>query len=327
MDFTFHVNPQLSIPIYQQLVDTIRTAIKSGSLPNGQKLPTVQELSAELSIARGTIKRAYDELALAGFVEKIQGRGTFVSYQPASSGSRKEQAMAAIDSLLTQLEEMGFSAGEIHIFLNLKLRERAEQGALVKAAVLECHPETLSRMTQQLRQLGQVELYTYLLDAIQEYPYKLPEDVDFIVTTAKHASDLERILPVGRKIIRVALRLSPPCFSEIIRLRKGVTVGILGYSQRFCRLLHDTCLSYTDGVNLLEPVVFSPELDLDRYLQDKDAVLVPTGYEACFSPQAGEKLREFSVSRKLIPCHYEMDEGSSLYLKLKIQRILEEKTI
>ena len=101
MDSIYKINPELTVPIYQQLVDAIRTAIKRGTLTAGQQLPTVQEVTERLGIARGTIKRAYDELERLGLVEKVQGRGTFVCYQPASSGSRKEQAMAAIDAMLS----------------------------------------------------------------------------------------------------------------------------------------------------------------------------------------------------------------------------------
>ena len=120
MNTVFSVNTQLDVPIYQQLVDTISAAVRKGTLLPGAQLPTVQEMTAELGIARGTVKRAYDELERAGLIEKVQGRGTFVRYQPANSGSRKERAMAAIDEMLDQLEDMGLSASEINIFLNLK---------------------------------------------------------------------------------------------------------------------------------------------------------------------------------------------------------------
>ena len=41
----FKVNPQLDIPIYQQLVDTVRAAVKKGTLAPGQQLPTVRRSS------------------------------------------------------------------------------------------------------------------------------------------------------------------------------------------------------------------------------------------------------------------------------------------
>ena len=59
METVFQINQNLDIPIYQQLVDKIRAAVKTGALTTGCQLPTVQELSDRLGVARGTIKRAY----------------------------------------------------------------------------------------------------------------------------------------------------------------------------------------------------------------------------------------------------------------------------
>ena len=325
MEDIYQINPQLDIPIYQQLVDTIRAAVKKGLLVPNQQLPTVSELSEKLGIARGTIKRAYDELERSGIVDKAQGRGTFVCYQPANSGSRKEQAMAAIDALLENLEDLGFSAAEINIFLNLKLRERAEQESRVKVAVLECNPENLSQMADQLHSIPHVDIYSYLMETIEQYPYQLSDDIDLIVTTAAHAEFMEKVLPDRKRLARVAICLTPNCLSDIIKLRRGKRVGILGYSHRFAELLYSTCQMYTDGVILDVPRTFDPRMDIQDYLRDKDAVLVPRNYEKYCDVRAAGFLDRFDG--KLIECSYEMDAGSFLYLQEKTRRIVEEKTL
>lgn len=321
----YRIDSNLNIPIYQQLVDMTRVAVKKGELASGQQLPTVQELSQELGVARGTIKRAYDELEHEGLIEKVQGRGTFVCYQPANSGSRKEQAMAAIDQLLNQLEDMGLSAQEINIFINLKLRERAEEEAYIKVAVIECNPENLSQMSEQLSHITQVELHSFLLESIQQYPYKLGEDFDLIVVTATHVEYMESILPTRRHLAQVALRPSARCLSHIIKLRSGRKVGIMGYSERFCQLLTSTCQTYAEDVVLFEPLVFTPGADVNEYLKGKNVLLVPKSYEKYFDAETVEVLRHFEG--ELIDCYYEMDEGSVLYLETKIKRLLEEKKL
>lgn len=325
MEHIYQVNPELDIPIYRQLVDSIRVAIKKNSLTAGQQLPTVQELTQILGVARGTVKRAYDELERIGLVEKVQGRGTFVCYQPANSGSRKEQAMAAINTVLDQLEEMGFSAAEINIFLNLKLRERAEQEAHTKVAVVECNPENLEQMAEQLRHINGVDLYPYLLESVQQYPYTLGEDFDLIVTTAEHADYLESVVPQKKKVIRTALRVRGESLAQIIKLRPGKKLGIIGYSQRFGALLYRTCKVYTEDVVLCAPVAGETEGEIGEYLEDKDVVLVPRAYEKYFSEQLTAKLQKFRGT--LIDCSYEMDEGSVLYLETKIKRLLDEKQL
>lgn len=324
MAFIYQVNPELDVPIYQQLVDCIRAAVQRGELSAKEKLPTVQQLSEQLGVARGTIKRAYDELERQGLVEKLQGSGTFVKYRPENSASSKEQAMAAIDKMFMSLEDMGFSPMEINIFLNLKLRERENEDLKVKIALIECNPENLGHMAEQLRRIPHVDLYTFLVESIEEYPYKIEDDVDLIVTTATHANFLEETLAGARRIARVALRLTPHSLSQIIKLRKGRRVGVLGYSMRFAQLLESTCRQFNDGVEMLPAAVFGPELDLEKYLSDKEIVLVPQFYERYCSPREAELLNSFLG--RAIECSYEMDEGSFLYLQEKTKRLLAEKT-
>jgi DNA-binding transcriptional regulator YhcF (GntR family) len=299
--------------------------VKKGDLTAGEQLPTVQDLTEQLRIARGTVKRAYDELERLGVVEKVQGRGTFVCYQPSNSGSRKEQAMAAIDTMLDQMENMGFSPTEINIFLNLKLRERAEQESFVKVAVVECNPENLSQMSEQLRHINGVDIYPYLLESIQEYPYKLSEDFDLIITTANHADYLENVVTPKKKVVRVALRLSSGSLAPIIKLRPGKEVGIIGHSRRFAELLYRTGQAYAEDVLMHRPITAEATGNIDAYLLGKDAILVPKAYEKYFGDAVVSAMHNFHGT--LIECNYEMDEGSLLYLETKIKRILDDKKI
>lgn len=325
MSSVYQINTDLDVPIYRQLVDSIYAAVKKGELLAGYQLPTVQKLTEELGIARGTVKRAYDELERLGIVEKVQGRGTFICYQLSNSGSRKELAMAAINTMLDQLEDMGFSPTEINIFLNLKLRERAEQEANVKIAVVECNPENLSQMSEQLRHINGVDLFPYLLDSIQQYPYKLGEDFDLIVTTAAHADYLENVVPLKKNVVRVALGLTADSLAPVIKLRPGKSLGIIGHSHKFAQLLHRMVQTYTENVTIHKPIFADSVEDIQQYLVGKDVILAPRPYERYYNTQIVEILRGFRGD--IIECNYEMDAGSILYLETKIKRLLEEKKI
>lgn len=315
----YQINPQLNIPIYRQLVDSITNAIKKGILKQEQRLPTVQELSDQLGIARGTIKRVYDELERLGLVKKLQGRGTFVSYRPPQEQNRKEQAMTAIDELLDRLEGMGFSPGEIEIFLNLKLRQRAEQGDPIKIAVLECNPENLSRMADQLRSLGQVDVYSYLTETVEAYPYKLAEGMDLIVTTLSHAERVEGLVPEPKKLAKVVLRLSPYCLTEIAKLEEGSAVGILCSSLRFGQMLEKTTTDYGPELEILPPVSLTLQENIEEYLERTKALLLPVGYEKYCSESHRKALSDYPGT--VILCGYEMDEGSFLYLQERIRKL------
>src|SRR5699024_8431601 len=68
-----------SIPLYEQIKEAIKKEIVTGSLKDGEKLPSVRSLSRDLKISILTVKKAYDELVEEGFIETRQGLGSFVS--------------------------------------------------------------------------------------------------------------------------------------------------------------------------------------------------------------------------------------------------------
>ena len=125
--------------------------------------------------------------------------------------------------------------------------------------------------------------------------------------------------------MHVALRPSVRCLSHIVKLRHGKNVGVIGYSQRFAELLYKTCQTYAEDVILHDPVLISSESDIEGYLKDKDAVLVPKSYERYFGAQIAKVIRKFKG--EIIDCYYEMDEGSVIYLEAKIKRLREDKII
>jgi GntR family transcriptional regulator len=69
-------------PIYTQIVDGFREQILSGILREGERLPSVRELAAELTINPNTIQRAYRELEAAGWIVTVPGKGCFVCSKP-----------------------------------------------------------------------------------------------------------------------------------------------------------------------------------------------------------------------------------------------------
>ena len=72
------IHPADELPIYRQIMRQITEAIAVGRLSAGEKLPSHRDLSEQLVIAPLTVKKAYDELELLGYLETQRGRGTFV---------------------------------------------------------------------------------------------------------------------------------------------------------------------------------------------------------------------------------------------------------
>ena len=73
------INHSSMIPIYEQIVDQIKTMIRSGDLKENDNLPSVRTLAKELKISALTVKKAYDNLEAGGFTVTIHGKGTYVA--------------------------------------------------------------------------------------------------------------------------------------------------------------------------------------------------------------------------------------------------------
>lgn len=67
-----------AIPLYAQLIAALRKAIISGEIPDGERLPSAEDLASALDLNRNTVLRAYRELRDAGLVELRRGRGATV---------------------------------------------------------------------------------------------------------------------------------------------------------------------------------------------------------------------------------------------------------
>ena len=76
---TILINNSSMQPIYEQIVNQIKASIVSGSLQEGQALPSVRTLAKDLRVSALTVKKAYDALEEQGFIVTVHGKGSFVS--------------------------------------------------------------------------------------------------------------------------------------------------------------------------------------------------------------------------------------------------------
>jgi GntR family transcriptional regulator len=68
-------------PIYEQITRQIKAQIISSDLREGEPLPSIRRLAQDLQISVITTKRAYEELEKEGFIDTVEGKGSFVAMQ------------------------------------------------------------------------------------------------------------------------------------------------------------------------------------------------------------------------------------------------------
>jgi GntR family transcriptional regulator/MocR family aminotransferase len=72
-----------TVPLADQISDTLKAAILEGRLEPGSRLPSWLDMATQLGVARGTVKAAYEKLADELLVIPSGAAGTRVAHQPA----------------------------------------------------------------------------------------------------------------------------------------------------------------------------------------------------------------------------------------------------
>lgn len=112
-------------PIYEQISSQIKSMIIKGELDVSEALPSIRGLARDLQISVITTKRAYDELEKEGFIETMQGKGSYVAMQ--NKELMKEKKLKIIeDKLIEVVKEsklLGLKYSEIEAMLTILFEE------------------------------------------------------------------------------------------------------------------------------------------------------------------------------------------------------------
>jgi GntR family transcriptional regulator len=96
-------------PIYEQIYRQIKNSILSGSLQEGDMLPSIRALAKDLRISVITTKRAYEELEKEGFLYTVPGKGCFVA--PRNAELIREENLKKIEAHIEEIARLGAACG------------------------------------------------------------------------------------------------------------------------------------------------------------------------------------------------------------------------
>ena len=119
------LNHSSMVPIYEQLMEQIKSEIIRSGLAEGEALPSVRTLAGELRISALTVKKAYDRLEEEGFVTTVHGKGTFVTAadKQLAIEARRKTVEEDFDKAIDRARAAGISKEEILEIVRLLLEE------------------------------------------------------------------------------------------------------------------------------------------------------------------------------------------------------------
>ena len=109
------LNHSSMVPIYEHLMEQIKSEIIYSRLKENEALPSVRTLAGELRISALTVKKAYDGLEAAGFVTTIHGKGTYVTAadRQLAMEARRKTVEDEFQKIIDRAEAMGLDREEI----------------------------------------------------------------------------------------------------------------------------------------------------------------------------------------------------------------------
>ena len=106
------------LPIYAQLMDTLKRRIVTGRYLPGEKLPSVRALAAETGINPNTVQRAFSELEREGLIYTQRATGKYVTENEADiKSAREDLARTQVADFLRAMQSLGFSVGDVIVLL------------------------------------------------------------------------------------------------------------------------------------------------------------------------------------------------------------------
>jgi DNA-binding transcriptional regulator YhcF (GntR family) len=315
------LHPDSGVPIYREIVDQISLAVSLGELGAGFRLPTVRRLAEETGIAQGTIKHAYDMLERLGIIDKARGSGTFVKIPDKNDikTSTRDSAMKVCNEFLSKMDDLSISPREAKIYLDLKIRERSGQESHVTIAAVDCSPEALSVMKEQILGIAHTEVLSFDLDEVLEQEGIFDPGTDIVVTTATHFNDLSQ--KMSRRPNRLVMSLATKTALDIAALPQNTKLGLVCASQRFSRLVREACEKYTKLNPPLAIAFFGSKPEIESLLASVDRLILPPRYGRFASKYEEHLLQKAQESLCPIEYLYQVERGSLLFLEEQVQRV------
>lgn len=110
-----------SDPIYAQIKNQLKAAIINDQVAPGEKLPSIRRLASQLRVSVITTKRAYDELELEGFIDSVQGLGSFVASKNTEllKEEQRKKVEDYLKSALASARVAGLSVSDLKELIDL----------------------------------------------------------------------------------------------------------------------------------------------------------------------------------------------------------------
>lgn len=112
-------------PIYEQIYNSIKNQIISGTIKEGEKLPSIRELAKLLNVSIITTKRAYSELENEKFIITYKGKGSYILQYNKTQylETKKEELINDLKKIIIDMNNLKINKDDIKSIINKIIQE------------------------------------------------------------------------------------------------------------------------------------------------------------------------------------------------------------
>ncbi|MBI0539498.1 GntR family transcriptional regulator [Roseomonas sp. KE2513] len=205
------------LPLYHRIFTVLRQEITEGTWPDGVSLPNEHELAARFQVARITIRRALEELAKQGLLDRRHGKGTFA--RPGAEPPFRQDLRGLLESLVIMGRETSVSV--------LDLAYVAAPAEV--AAALELPPQAMVQKSVRVRS-HKGRRFSYLTTWVpEEIGRKFERDdlackplLSLLDAAGYRVSKADQVISARSAEPTVAEALAVPVGSALLSVRRQV---------------------------------------------------------------------------------------------------------
>lgn len=262
------------IPIGVQVKEQIKMLINSGDYKEGDKLPSINQLSSFLEVNKNTVVTVLKDLENENYVKSYRGKGVFVTLKNKGKEINAEY-LGKIDAVIAEAKNRGMDASELINFISARFSYSTAAKRVKVLFAMGMDQELLDANVKKLRDeiLG-TDVEGLLLDnaLTRENAFKAFSWSDLVVVPEVAFDIVKEYLPKNKPVIRTSVN-----WKLFSRLKKGSEkkskIGIIATTNSTSR----TLANIFNASKLFKPKLMMTSDNVEEYkkeLKDMDAIIV-----------------------------------------------------
>jgi GntR family transcriptional regulator len=233
----FNLDKKVNLSSYDQIKGQLLSAIYCGKIKEGERLPSIRELSDDLGVNYKTVRRIYLRLAEEGYLELLRGSGAFLKKRPGED-TYEQMRRRAVFKLLSEVAEKARNLG-----LTTQQFARLFDGFTtgtnlrkLKLAVVD-HEEEAFIFSRELEMRVGADVVPVALDA-DSGGITEAQDVDYLLTTSWHMDEVRALAEsLGKPVLEI--KPSHQIYTEVLAAARDQNIAVVIKDERTMHASHE----------------------------------------------------------------------------------------